>query len=185
MSPSLLCVICLEDVHDGRERIKLRCNHVFHAHCIESWLQTVATCPVCRRCFMSMSVRVDALKTVYNLIVRSKAKFKRSLTLSCVCALFGASMSLLRGSALCFAWSIATSYSCHLQRGHPFLKLFLNFIMACSETLYVFVLSETYLAQAFAGLFVCTRLLTTIAFIRMTMLLDMGLYIVQAISNGD
>lgn len=40
------CSICLEDVSRGEK--KLRCKHVFHAHCIIKWFETSIECPTCR-----------------------------------------------------------------------------------------------------------------------------------------
>ncbi|OIW05837.1 hypothetical protein TanjilG_23623 [Lupinus angustifolius] len=43
------CVICLEEFREG-ENVKmiLCCKHVFHPHCIDTWLDKHVTCPVCR-----------------------------------------------------------------------------------------------------------------------------------------
>ncbi|KAL7591476.1 RING-H2 finger protein ATL56 [Lactuca sativa] len=43
------CSICLECFNEGDLCRKLPvCNHIFHAHCVDSWLMKVPTCPVCR-----------------------------------------------------------------------------------------------------------------------------------------
>lgn len=43
------CVICLCEVCDGDVyRILPKCNHGFHVSCIDAWLQTHSTCPLCR-----------------------------------------------------------------------------------------------------------------------------------------
>jgi len=43
------CAICLEDIEIGEWYKKLpKCEHTFHAPCIDQWLSTRATCPVCR-----------------------------------------------------------------------------------------------------------------------------------------
>ena len=41
------CVICLTPVDYASDR-RLACNHVFHADCIERWLSSNNSCPVCR-----------------------------------------------------------------------------------------------------------------------------------------
>jgi len=42
------CCICLE-AHQLHERaLRLPCAHIFHPPCIEHWLQSSCTCPVCR-----------------------------------------------------------------------------------------------------------------------------------------
>jgi len=41
------CAICHEE--DSVVRHTLVCNHRFHLHCIERWLRSHNTCPMCRR----------------------------------------------------------------------------------------------------------------------------------------
>lgn len=47
-----VCAICLGDIEDGLENIRLPCSHQFHRACIYKWLtssQNMAhTCPICR-----------------------------------------------------------------------------------------------------------------------------------------
>ncbi|CAI6008096.1 unnamed protein product [Closterium sp. NIES-65] len=44
------CAVCLGDYDEG-ERIKLLppCGHRFHADCIDLWLSSKSTCPICRK----------------------------------------------------------------------------------------------------------------------------------------
>lgn len=42
------CVICLEDLSEGREAVSMPCSHLFHGDCIEEWLNTSHKCPICR-----------------------------------------------------------------------------------------------------------------------------------------
>ncbi|KAJ3300020.1 hypothetical protein HK104_005274 [Borealophlyctis nickersoniae] len=42
------CSVCQDDFEEGEELRKLPCKHLFHPHCIESWLKVNGTCPVCR-----------------------------------------------------------------------------------------------------------------------------------------
>lgn len=45
----LECTVCLSDVSDGEEvRLLPRCGHGFHAGCVDAWLLSHSTCPVCR-----------------------------------------------------------------------------------------------------------------------------------------
>ncbi|BAU02362.1 E3 ubiquitin-protein [Vigna angularis] len=46
---TLECAVCLTDFSD-KDALRLlpKCNHVFHPHCIDSWLASHVTCPVCR-----------------------------------------------------------------------------------------------------------------------------------------
>ncbi|KAG1361334.1 RING-H2 finger protein ATL57 [Cocos nucifera] len=43
------CVVCLADF-EGKEKVKLipGCGHVFHPQCIDSWLISKGSCPICR-----------------------------------------------------------------------------------------------------------------------------------------
>jgi len=43
------CAVCLENIEIGEWYKKLpNCEHCFHATCIDQWLSTRATCPICR-----------------------------------------------------------------------------------------------------------------------------------------
>ncbi|KAF7091164.1 hypothetical protein CFC21_093804 [Triticum aestivum] len=43
------CVFCLSRIDDGEEVRELRCRHIFHRECLDSWLLCPrATCPLCR-----------------------------------------------------------------------------------------------------------------------------------------
>ncbi|KAK1321276.1 E3 ubiquitin protein ligase RIN2 [Acorus calamus] len=39
------CIICREEMVTAK---KLRCGHLFHVHCLRSWLERQTTCPTCR-----------------------------------------------------------------------------------------------------------------------------------------
>lgn len=39
------CIICREEMIVAK---KLRCGHLFHVHCLKSWLERQHTCPTCR-----------------------------------------------------------------------------------------------------------------------------------------
>ncbi|KAL6008356.1 hypothetical protein ACLOJK_033865 [Asimina triloba] len=44
------CTVCLAEFSDDDElRMLTGCSHVFHLECIDLWLQTHTTCPICRR----------------------------------------------------------------------------------------------------------------------------------------
>jgi hypothetical protein len=40
------CSICLEDINN--DKYETKCHHNYHKKCIESWLMTNNTCPLCR-----------------------------------------------------------------------------------------------------------------------------------------
>ncbi|XP_072972775.1 RING-H2 finger protein ATL3-like [Typha angustifolia] len=43
------CTICLSEISDGEEaRMLPRCSHGFHVGCIDMWLSSNSTCPLCR-----------------------------------------------------------------------------------------------------------------------------------------
>ncbi|OTF78623.1 ring finger protein 44-like protein [Euroglyphus maynei] len=44
-----LCVICMCDFEAKQNLRVLPCHHEFHARCIDKWLKTNRTCPICRR----------------------------------------------------------------------------------------------------------------------------------------
>ncbi|XP_010531590.1 PREDICTED: RING-H2 finger protein ATL32-like [Tarenaya hassleriana] len=48
-SGALECAVCLSEFKENQMlRLIPRCNHVFHIDCIDPWLQSHDTCPVCR-----------------------------------------------------------------------------------------------------------------------------------------
>ncbi|KAF8642629.1 hypothetical protein HU200_067310 [Digitaria exilis] len=55
----VVCSVCLEDVRGG-EMVRLvpACGHVFHVGCIDMWLHSHRTCPVCR-CVVSTTEEVS------------------------------------------------------------------------------------------------------------------------------
>ncbi|KAF1862566.1 hypothetical protein Lal_00014106 [Lupinus albus] len=42
------CCICLSEYDDGVELRQLQCGHHFHCTCVDKWLHTNATCPLCK-----------------------------------------------------------------------------------------------------------------------------------------
>ncbi|KAG1367930.1 RING-H2 finger protein ATL40 [Cocos nucifera] len=53
------CTICLNVIEEG-ERVRLlpSCRHVFHVGCIDTWLSSSSTCPVCRAAVEAAPVTV-------------------------------------------------------------------------------------------------------------------------------
>ncbi|CAL4888752.1 unnamed protein product [Urochloa decumbens] len=57
------CPVCLEDVDAGEMVRQLpACKHLFHVECIDMWLQSHRTCPVCRCNIMRSQRKVAAVK---------------------------------------------------------------------------------------------------------------------------
>ncbi|CAI9267649.1 unnamed protein product [Lactuca saligna] len=45
----LECSVCLSEIMEGEKtRILPKCNHAFHAECIDMWFHSHSTCPICR-----------------------------------------------------------------------------------------------------------------------------------------
>ena len=42
------CSICLTDIERKHKECVLKCTHIYHIQCIELWIQTQNTCPICR-----------------------------------------------------------------------------------------------------------------------------------------
>lgn len=42
------CIICREDMEVGSTKKLSSCNHMFHFHCLRSWLERSSSCPTCR-----------------------------------------------------------------------------------------------------------------------------------------
>ncbi|CAN1805674.1 E3 ubiquitin-protein ligase SGR9, amyloplastic [Linum perenne] len=42
------CVVCKEEMEEGREVCEMPCGHLFHWGCILPWLRDRSTCPTCR-----------------------------------------------------------------------------------------------------------------------------------------
>ncbi|VVA98855.1 unnamed protein product [Arabis nemorensis] len=43
-----LCTICKEDMFIGEEATRMPCSHLFHKQCLQGWLKTANSCPLCR-----------------------------------------------------------------------------------------------------------------------------------------
>ncbi|MBA0708082.1 hypothetical protein Golax_020070 [Gossypium laxum] len=45
------CCICL-GVFEDEEMVKVlpQCNHVYHSQCVDKWLGSQSSCPLCRAC---------------------------------------------------------------------------------------------------------------------------------------
>ncbi|KQJ94243.1 RING-H2 finger protein ATL80 [Brachypodium distachyon] len=61
---AMCCSVCLEDVRGGEMVRRLsNCGHVFHVKCIDMWLHSHRTCPMCR-CVIAPPPMVEVAKGV-------------------------------------------------------------------------------------------------------------------------
>ncbi len=44
-----VCAVCQDKFEGGQQASVLRCEHSFHPDCLDPWLRTNDTCPVCRQ----------------------------------------------------------------------------------------------------------------------------------------
>ncbi|PKU83348.1 RING-H2 finger protein ATL72-like [Dendrobium catenatum] len=50
------CPICLFEFTDGEKvRVLPSCNHSFHVQCIDMWLSSHSSCPICRHSLLDRS----------------------------------------------------------------------------------------------------------------------------------
>mmetsp|Transcript_8011 Transcript_8011/g.13729 ORF Transcript_8011/g.13729 Transcript_8011/m.13729 type:complete len:201 (+) Transcript_8011:1-603(+) len=49
-TPTLDCVICYNeiDINDRQGYMLAPCDHIFHRHCLEQWMDVKMECPICR-----------------------------------------------------------------------------------------------------------------------------------------
>lgn len=55
-SGEVSCVICFSQIDDGDRVGALKCQHVFHAECLKSWLARKNICPLCQRAGVAESM---------------------------------------------------------------------------------------------------------------------------------
>jgi hypothetical protein len=41
------CIICLNEFDHGQSLTLLKCEHIYHKHCLELWFDRKRTCPLC------------------------------------------------------------------------------------------------------------------------------------------
>eukprot|EP00995_Heteronema_vittatum_P011675 NODE_739_length_1201_cov_544.653646_g479_i1.p1 GENE.NODE_739_length_1201_cov_544.653646_g479_i1~~NODE_739_length_1201_cov_544.653646_g479_i1.p1 ORF type:complete len:250 (-),score=81.45 NODE_739_length_1201_cov_544.653646_g479_i1:452-1141(-) len=58
------CLVCQDDMRKGQLGRRLYCCHLFHAKCIERWLDQNPSCPVCKQVFTveSMALHMESIK---------------------------------------------------------------------------------------------------------------------------
>lgn len=43
-----VCSICLDTIRSTDEVLPIQCDHVFHSHCLRTWMGRATACPLCR-----------------------------------------------------------------------------------------------------------------------------------------
>ncbi|KAE8727168.1 actin family protein [Hibiscus syriacus] len=68
------CVICLSEFLPGEHlRFLPKCNHGFHARCIDKWLKSHTSCPKCRHCLLETCQKImgcnqsSSLESIVNI----------------------------------------------------------------------------------------------------------------------
>ena len=41
------CLICLDEFKQGQQIIMIKCGHLYHKPCLDSWFLKKKTCPLC------------------------------------------------------------------------------------------------------------------------------------------
>uniref|UniRef100_A0A7N0V1V6 RING-type E3 ubiquitin transferase n=1 Tax=Kalanchoe fedtschenkoi TaxID=63787 RepID=A0A7N0V1V6_KALFE len=61
------CAVCLSEFQDGEAlRILPKCNHAFHMSCVDVWLGSHISCPMCRACIMSSITAITPATEHHN-----------------------------------------------------------------------------------------------------------------------
>lgn len=69
---SLECAVCISEFADNeRLRFLPKCHHVFHPDCIDAWLASHTTCPVCRLDLTKPSLDCDTEPTFNHELTQS------------------------------------------------------------------------------------------------------------------
>lgn len=42
------CSICLDTIQSSDKTLPIQCGHVFHSHCLRTWMGRAMACPLCR-----------------------------------------------------------------------------------------------------------------------------------------
>jgi hypothetical protein len=71
------CSICMEDLVEGeRVRAVRGCQHLFHAACVEPWLLSHGTCPMCRSATVAVQSAPAALSSTVEALQAVEAAFQ-------------------------------------------------------------------------------------------------------------
>jgi hypothetical protein len=77
------CTVCQEELKEGeRVRTIQKCQHLFHASCLEPWLADNTTCPVCRTPIYTRSqveIIQNLLTALEERIIRHRVEYARNV----------------------------------------------------------------------------------------------------------
>lgn len=76
--PARACVICREEMGEGRHVCKLPCGHLFHWKCVIPWLRKTNTCPSCRFQLPTDDV-IGEIRRLWDVLVRMGGTAKGSI----------------------------------------------------------------------------------------------------------
>ncbi|GAB5368651.1 hypothetical protein AAMO2058_001338000 [Amorphochlora amoebiformis] len=66
-----VCAICLENLVAGDELRTIPCMHSFHVHCIDKWLKSKPSCPVCMFSVLQGAQEIPHLQDEKNVSISS------------------------------------------------------------------------------------------------------------------
>lgn len=72
------CSICWESINDSTKKT-LVCNHSFHRNCVNRWLETNSSCPLCRREILNTTHIHRIRNRIRNSIMRNRILFNDTL----------------------------------------------------------------------------------------------------------
>jgi hypothetical protein len=77
----LECAVCLEDFEQGEQgRTLPKCGHDFHLECIDMWLHSHSTCPLCRTGVAADSKSPEPIGAPFMAAMRASRQRQRSLS---------------------------------------------------------------------------------------------------------
>ncbi|XP_028775417.1 RING-H2 finger protein ATL13-like [Neltuma alba] len=74
------CAVCLcEFDADDKLRLLPKCSHAFHMECIDTWLLSHSTCPLCRACLLSDFSPINASSPPFVFVLESGSDSSREI----------------------------------------------------------------------------------------------------------
>ncbi|CAN1232815.1 E3 ubiquitin-protein ligase ATL6 [Linum perenne] len=76
---ALECAVCLNEFEDDETlRLIPKCDHVFHPECIDAWLESHTTCPVCRADLTPLPAESPPTAAIQPELTRNRTRGSRS-----------------------------------------------------------------------------------------------------------